>query len=349
MTVTRPEASPIFVLSTGRCGSTALSNIFNAHPRILSLSEFISFTGIGPFRYRNPKGRKIWQVLSAQRRRTRLMLAQDYDEILYPFDKPGVRYNRENIPPLLCATLPHLVKNPDGFFDTLRLHVLDQPRQSTADHYRALFATMCRTLDRDLWIERSGASLLFASTLLNAFPDARIIHLYRDGRDTALSMHGHYLFQFIASNLRRFSRLGADPYELIATDSSWDRKALRLHLFSALLPLTRFKPDRIPPLEEFGKLWAAMIRRSEMLFADFPEDRIHRIRFEKLCAHPRQHLQKLIEFVDPDLADDAWIDEACKIPHPSTPDFLNLPFDQRETLTAACRPGLEILDYHLSP
>ena len=48
------HSTPIFVLGTGRCGSTTLSDILNAHPRILSLSEFISFTGIGPFRYRNP-------------------------------------------------------------------------------------------------------------------------------------------------------------------------------------------------------------------------------------------------------------------------------------------------------
>ncbi len=222
--------TPVFVLSTGRCGSTTLSNILNAHPRILSLSEFISFTGIGPFHYRNPDGRQIWKALSSQRRRTRLMLAQDYDELLYRFDAPNARYSRDNIPPLLCATLPHLVRNPDGLFGALRPEVLNQPRQPTPDHYRALFAHMCYTLDRDLWIERSGASLLFASTLLNAFPDARVIHLYRDGRDTALSMHGHYLFQFIASNLRHFRRLGADPYELIATDPLWDRKALRLHL-----------------------------------------------------------------------------------------------------------------------
>ena len=343
------RSTPIFVLGTGRCGSTTLSNILNAHPRILSLSEFISFTGIGPFRYRNPDGRKIWKVLSGQRRRTRLMLAGAYDELLYPFGAPEARYTRDNVPPILCATLPHLTAHHDTLFDTLRPTVLAQPRQSTPQHYRALFATMCSVLDRDLWIERSGGSLLFASTLLEAFPDARIVHLYRDGRDTALSMSRHYLFQYIATNLQHFRRLGADPYELIATDPSWDRKALRLHLLSAVLPQRRFDPKRIPPLEEFGKLWTAMIRRSEMLLSGLSDERVHRIRFEQLCAHPRRYLQKLIDFIDPDLADGSWLDEASKIPRPRRPEFLNLPLDRRQALATACRPGLEILDYNLLP
>ena len=342
-------STPIFVLGTGRCGSTTLSDILNAHPRILSLSEFISFTGIGPFRYRNPDGRKIWKVLSGQRRRTRLMLAGAYDELLYPFGAPEARYTRDNVPPILCTTLPHLTADHDTLFDTLRPTVLAQPRQSTSRHYRALFAAMCSALDRDLWIERSGGSLLFASTLLEAFPDARIVHLYRDGRDTALSMSTHYLFQYIAANLQNFRRLGADPYELIASDPSWDRKALRLHRLSAILPHRRFDPKRVPPLEEFGKLWTAMIRRSEMLLADLPDPRVHRIRFEHLCAHPRQHLEKLIEFIDPGLADNAWLHRACKIPRPASPEFLNLPLDRRRALASACRPGLEILGYNLLP
>ena len=349
MPLTRPLRPPVLVLSTGRCGSTTLSNILNLHPRMLSLSEFFSFTGIGPFRYTNPKGRKIWQVLSAQRRRTRLMLAQDYDEILYPFDKPGVRYNRDNIPPLLCATLPHLVKNPEGYFDTLRHHVLDQPRQSTADHYRALFATMCRTLDHSVWIERSGASLLFASTLLDAFPEARVIHLYRDGRSTALSMSRHYLFQLIAVRLQAFHRLRIDPYRMIATDPAWDRKALRLNLLSALLPQRRFDPRRVPPVEEFGRMWAAMIQRSELLLRPMQPDRVHRIRFEDLCADPAPHLKALLDFIDPDLPDPGWTAGASQMLTPSQPDYLELPNNTLTALTAACRPGLDLLHYSIQP
>ena len=181
-------------------------------------------TGIAAFHYRRPSGNRIWRVLSGQRRRTSMMLRADYDELLYPFGTAGARYARGNIPPVLCATLPHLTDDPDSLFDRLAPVVRAHPRQSAAAHYSALFDWLCETLDRRIWIERSGASLLFASTLLREFPNAKIIHLYRDGRETAISMSQHYLFQLIANNLAAFQKLGADPYAAIAHNPKWGQR-----------------------------------------------------------------------------------------------------------------------------
>ena len=345
MANTEPLQPPVLVLSTGRCGSTALSNILNLHPRILSLSEFVSFTGLHPFFHRRPDGRRIWRALAGQRRRTRIMLARDYDEVIYPFDSPDAAYTRDNIPPVMCATLPHLADDPHALFELLRTQVLAQPRQSTADHYRAIFSWLCAHLDRSVWIERSGASLLFASTLLDAFPEARVIHLFRDGRSTAHSMSRHYLFQLIAVRLQAFRRLGIDPYRMIAADPAWDRKALRLNLISALLPQRRFDPSRIPPVEEFGRLWTAMIQRSELLLRPLPPERVHRLRFEDLCADPATHLRDLRDFIDPALPDDDWIARASRALKPARADYLELPDDRQDALTAACRPGLDLLGY----
>ena len=349
MTRTSPLRPPVIVLSTGRCGSTTLSNILNLHPRMLSLSEFVSFTGLHPFFHRRPDGRRIWRALAGQPRRTRIMLAGDYDEVLYPFDTPGARFTRDDIPPIMCTTLPHLTDDHHALFDSLRTRVLAQPRQPTADHYRAIFAWLCLQLDRSVWIERSGASLLFASTLLDAFPEARIIHLFRDGRSTALSMSRHYLFQLIAVRLQAFRRLGIDPYRMIAADPAWDRKALRLNLISALLPQRRFDPTHVPPVEEFGRLWTAMIQRSELLLRPLPPERVHRLRFEELCADPGTHLRKLRDFIDPALKDDNWIERASQALKPARADYLELPDDRQTTLTAACRPGLDLLGYSAAP
>ena len=337
---------PVFVLSTGRCGSTLLSNILNLHPRILSLSEFVSFTGIAPFSWRNPDGQRMWRVLAAQPRRMRLMLAEDYEELLYPFGGPDARYTRRNIPPILCTTLPHLPGDHHDLFDRVRPAVLAQPRQPAADHYRALFGWLCARLGRSWWVERSGASLLFASTLLRAFPDARVVHLYRDGRAAALSMSRHYLYRLIASTLRGYARLGADPYRLIAADPDWDRKALRLYRLSRLLPRPVLAPRRAPPLEEFGKLWTAMIRRAEMLLRHLPADRVHRLRFEDLCTDPRDQLAALIDFIDPGLRNGDWLAQAAALPRFSLSGFPHLPKHRSDELARACQPGLRILGYH---
>lgn len=341
----RPLAPPVLILSTGRCGSTTLSNILNLHPRILSLSEFFSFTGIAPLAWRNPHPNRVWRAISHQPRRMRRMLAHDYDEVLYPFHSPLAQYTRKNIPPVMCATLPHLSDEPNTLFDFLRDTMLSQPRQPTANLYRDVFDTLAVHLNRSVWIERSGASLLFASTLLKAFPEARVIHLYRDGRETALSMSRHYLFQMIASRLRTFGLLGFDPHRMIATDPRWDRKAVLLYAASALLPHRRIDPDRPPPLEDFGRLWNAMMERSHMLLRGIPYHRKHAISFDDLCNDPRAVLTDLIEFIDPSLADDAWLSKAAKLPLQYPSAFSALEPERQAALADACEPSLHIFDY----
>ena len=41
---------PTFVVGTGRCGSTMLSNMLREHPQVLSLSEFFSMISDAGFR-----------------------------------------------------------------------------------------------------------------------------------------------------------------------------------------------------------------------------------------------------------------------------------------------------------
>ena len=80
---------PVFVLSTGRCGSTMVSNLLNLHPRILSLSELYAFTGLTAFAGKRRSGEWMWDLLSQQRNHTRVMLQGNLEELLYPFDTPG--------------------------------------------------------------------------------------------------------------------------------------------------------------------------------------------------------------------------------------------------------------------
>ena len=161
---------PVFILSTGRCGSTMVSNILNRHPRVLSLSEFISYIGIRSFSRRRPTGNWMWNLYSRQQHRTRLMLRGRYEELLYPLDDPLARFSQHDVPPILCATLPHLTERYEELFDEIEPVVRDQPRQPPAGHFRHLFEWLCQRFGCTVWAERSGGSLLFASRLLHEFP-----------------------------------------------------------------------------------------------------------------------------------------------------------------------------------
>ena len=171
-----PEAflPPVLVLSTGRCGSTMISEILNTHPRVLSLSETFTRVGQGPFRRRRCDGKQIWRAFSNH---SKWRLHTGYKEALYPFGSPGARYTRSDVPPLACTTLPHLTDECDALFDELAQVVPAWPRRRPSEHFRELFEWLCRRFERDVWVERSGASLLLASRLIRDYPDARIVHM----------------------------------------------------------------------------------------------------------------------------------------------------------------------------
>ena len=343
-TVTIP---PVFVLSTGRCGSTMVSNLLNQHPRVLSLSEFISYIGIRSLSRRRSTGDWMWNRYSRQQHRTHLMLQGRYEELLYPLDDPNARFSQEDVPPILCATLPHLTECYEELFDELEPVVRGQPRQSPTDHLRYLIEWLCQRYGCCTWAERSGGSLLFASRLLQEFPEARVIHVYRDGRETAISMSRHYLFRLIAANMLALRSFGFDAMESLARGRYWERLSFRLE------PLTRLllNPARLPydklTLRDFGMLWNAMIERGDRMLGSLPSERLLNVKFEDVQAEPEREIRRLIRFMDPSLEDEAWLREVRSIPRQTPSKFAQLAAGDQTALNEVCRLGLERLGYPL--
>ena len=338
---------PVLILSTGRCGSTMVSNVLNRHPRVLSLSEFFSFVGMRPFRRRRLSGDRMWAFCSRQQNRTRLMLRERYEELLYPLDDPGARFTQRDVPPILCAALPHLTDRYEALFDELEPVVRGQPRQPPADHCRHLFAWLGGRFGRNVWVERSGGSLMFGSRLLRQFPEARVVHVYRDGRETAVSMSRHYLFRMIVATMRVFRSWGIDVLASMSRGQNWDRISPWLEpLASTFLDPARLPYDRLT-LADFAGYWNGMIERSDRLLGRLPPDRLLNVKFEEVQAEPEAQIRRLIRFIDPELEDEAWLREAASIPRPTPSRFARLGAAERAAATAACRPGLERLGYPL--
>ena len=209
------QIAPVLVLSTGRCGSTMISDVLNTHPDVLSLSEVFSLLGpLALFRKR-VSGRAMWTMCSRQNPALRVLLSADAipREILYPFNDPHARYTTRNVPPILCATLPHLTPDYESLYDDLKPIVRRRPRAAVGEQYRHMFEWLLEHFERRVWVERSGGSLLSVPRLRRLFPEARLIHVYRDGRDTALSMSRHPAFQIMLASLDRLQRLGLKPLE----------------------------------------------------------------------------------------------------------------------------------------
>ena len=86
---------------------------------------------------------------------------------------PNARFQQQHVPPILCATLPHLTDRHEELFDELGPVAEGQPKQPPAAHFQYLFEWLCERFGRDVWVERSGGSLMFGARLLRQFPKAR--------------------------------------------------------------------------------------------------------------------------------------------------------------------------------
>ena len=138
-----------------------LSDILNSHPDILSISELFILQGRALLNFRRLTGNEMWSIVSKQTRAQRRQLDSHSDALLYPVGTPRGRYSGADIPPVSWVTLPHITDRPDALLDELEPLIRSQPRQFAADHYRAIFAWLCRKFDRKLWVERSGGTGMY--------------------------------------------------------------------------------------------------------------------------------------------------------------------------------------------
>ena len=337
--------APVLILSTGRCGSTMISDLLSRHPGVLSLSEFFVPLGAQAFAWQRPDGERMWRTLSRQSRPLHAMLKDGkvVEENLYRFDAPGARYGPGDLPPILAVTLPHLSDAPQALFDELEPVVRSQPRRPLAEHYRLLFGHLMARFGRRVWVERSGGSLMHAAKLLRLFPEARVVHICRDGRDTAMSMSQHYNFRVLLGAILKVRALGLDAQRAFLKPKGsplelWiNEQAFRLLDVDALAAR--------PTLTDFGAFWSDLELVGRRVLGALPPERLMSLRFEDVQADPRGTLGALIRFVDPSLEDAAWLDEVATIPRAARSKYLELPEDQRAALTRACAPGLELLGY----
>ena len=332
--------APVLVLSTGRCGSTMVSEVLNTHPDVLSLSEFFISLGMKALIRKRLDGKTLWKICRRHSPGLKSMLAGDRDRILYPFDTPQARYSPQDIPSILCMVLPHLTPHYESLYDELGPVVRGQPKATLPDQYLFLFKWLCERFERRVWVERSGGSLLFGRRLMGLFPEARVVHIHRDGRDTALSMSNHPAFKAGPGLMRKLQRMGLDPY---GGDPIPNINPFTLLRFRFVNMQKMMRQGAV--LEAYGDLWSRMILSSRAYLSSLPPDRFLSLRYEDVLRNPRGKLRELIAFIDPSMVNEDWLDAAARIPRPNPSRFSSLDAETQRRLTDACAPGLQALGY----
>ena len=346
------DYSPVFIVGTGRCGSTLLSSIINTHPDMVSISEFFSFisdlgTNIGGAFPENPVSAEyFWNLIGNCHKKQNLMIKQDVamDEVVYPWKDPRYQHtDQTGVPAILQTTLPHLTDECDALFIKLRDFILVQKEQPIQAHYSTLFHYLQTTFNAKFWVERSGGSLRIIHRLEQMFPNAKFIHIVRDGRDCAISMSKHYGFRMVVTAFQMIEILGLDPYEDNDREFASD-------LPDELYPLLPEHFDRQAfidydiPLSLYGHYWSGELAAAAETLKNLPKNRLLTVQYEDLLQQPRKTMAGLLAFMNLDDTDEAWLSHVSTMIRKPNSSWRNLPTEAQKRLEEACRPGFEVLE-----
>ncbi|HEY6273841.1 MAG TPA: sulfotransferase [Terriglobales bacterium] len=348
------EIEPVFIVGTGRCGSTMLSNMIRDHADILSVSEFLvsvtDFAGRIPQAF--PEGRsmdahQVWEVLAGFHPRQTAMLrhAVEMDEMLYPL-APSSRFSRQSgVPAILYVTLPHLTPDHDALFEELQDYVMTFKPDLAIRQYQRVFEWLKVRFGKKVWVERSGGSLRAVPRLAKSLPEAKFVHIVRDGRDCAISMSKHMGFRMVMACTIMSQILGYDPYDSDRREGVEELPDQFYHLLPEHFNAEAFaKLDA--PATLFGHYWSGEMMRGLKTLAGLSADRVLTIHFEDILAQPEPWLRRLVEFIDPSFVDEDWVQRAATAVGPVRSSWCKLPASQQSALTDACAPGFQALAAH---
>jgi hypothetical protein len=354
--MSKEQSVPLtFIVNTGRCGSTMLSRVLHNHPDVLSASEFMNTMrgAMGGYLFNQPEvnGEDLWNSLRSPVPEVdsallalsagSAALADMPTQFAYPLESGRFR-PEVGIPRICHYVLPMLSDDPDALYDQMAGELPSWPARPPANQYRAVLDYLAGLLDRRVAVERSGASTSMLPRLITHYPDARFVHLRRDGLDCALSMS-----KFPAARTLVLATMAGHAAGLPAGSSWNDIVAGAPEEFKGLLDRPR-DWDRFVsypiPIAFFGNMWTLRISEAADGLSKVPRENWISLQYEKLVGDPRAELTRLAEFIGIP-APSQWLDKAREIITDGRRGtaLSQLDADSLDALRAACEPGEKIV------
>lgn len=338
-----------FVTCTGRCGSTLLSSILHDHPDVLSVSEFFSalkaVAGGREFPSGYLHGSQLWGLLAQEAPGLTALLRSGLKLPEMQYEEGNGQFTAETgIPLAYHSLLPMLTDDPDALFGQLAREVPTWPVRPAADQYRAFFGYLAGLSGRSVVVERSATTSSLIPLLRRLFPEAKYVHMHRNGADCALSMSRHPAFRreaVIVTALRKAAaaRVSASSLAELAEKMPEFRGVLEPPYDPAA-----FRAYPVPVAFFAERYWTPMERKAAEALGELPPECWTALRYEDLLAAPAAVLAGLADFIGVPASPD-WLERAVRRIDPARPGRAAAVLGAGELaeVEAACAPGTEAI------
>ena len=207
-------------------------------------------------------------------------------EFTYPFqaDSP---WTMETLPACLYMTLPHISDAPDTLYQEQESPIRSRPMAAIGDQYKFWFGWLAARHNKSMWIERTGNSITMVEGLYRLFPDAKFVHIHRDGRETAMSIQKFMPLRVFFHIWVRLRKIGIDLLKNPFRYSDSKLISTFAPVISRLMPVDKYL-DTEPDIVNVGKFWSAMIMQGLDDLEAVPDENIHTMTYTDLVERPKK-------------------------------------------------------------
>ena len=154
-------------------------------------------------------------------------------------------------------------------------------------------------------LEKTVSNSLRVPYVLKVFPNARFIHLIRDGRDVTESVLRQWgevrEMSYILKKLKTFPIWYAFSY-LLEYGINWlsfrlGKKGKDHYIWGVKYPGYKKDLDNLSKLEVCAKQWKVCVETSERQLEALPHESVLKVKYEDLVTHPDKFLPIIGEFI----------------------------------------------------